>query len=83
MTETAAFDEHDPVVVTFEGRTVTAAVVAKGKDGTALALAFEAILGGYVGWMPVLWDPATGYTDLLGGRLVAITRLADFDDSQD
>jgi hypothetical protein len=61
----------DSVRVTFEGRTVDATVALASDDGHALALTFDALLGGYAGKMPVLWEDGTFY-DLLTRQVVSI-----------
>jgi hypothetical protein len=44
--------------VTFAGRTVEATVALASPNGRSLFLTFDAMLGGYVGGMPLLWDGA-------------------------
>lgn len=43
------------VRVTFGGRSAPATVLLASKNGRSLVLEFEAILGGYVGLLPLLW----------------------------
>lgn len=49
----------DRVRVTFGGRKLDAVVVIASKNGQALAIEFDGLLGGpngfYVGMMPLLW----------------------------
>ena len=74
--------EPDPVLKTgdrvsldFEGRTINASVALASENGFSLMLAYEGILGGYVGMMPVLWKgPRAGYRDMIGDRRVAIRK---------
>lgn len=64
----------DRVSVTMEGRTVDAVVILASPNGRSLILQFEAILGGYVGMMPVLDDHGTGdFRELMGWASVKVT----------
>jgi len=64
------FHEGQPVRLTFAGRTVNACVVLASGNGHSLALEFEALLGGYAGMMPVLWDDEAGaFRDLITQEL--------------
>ncbi len=59
--------------ITYDGRTVDGAIKLASTNGKSLMLAFEALLGGYVGMMPVSWVgphvdphwPGPGFYDLL------------------
>jgi hypothetical protein len=63
----------DPVSVTLEGRTVDGVVTLASANGRSLMLAFDAMLGGYVGQMPVLDAEGSGeYRDLLTGSVVQV-----------
>ena len=66
----------EPTRITYEGRTVAGRVILASGNGRSLMLEFEALLGGYAGTMPVLWDD-TGATfrDLICGLAVTLDRL--------
>jgi hypothetical protein len=70
------FRTGDLVTITFEDRTVPGEVKFASKNGVSLMLSFEAILGGYVGMMPVLWQHSE-FRDLLKGERVTIRRTDD------
>jgi hypothetical protein len=53
------FARGDLVRLTFAGRTVDAFVAIASENGASLGLMFEANLGGYLGFMPLLWDGDT------------------------
>jgi len=44
----------DAVKITYEGRTVDGFVIMASPNGRSLLVKFEAMLGGYVGMMPIL-----------------------------
>jgi len=76
MGEPRIWKTSDLVQVTFEGRTVDGIVLLASPNGLSLALGFEALLGGYGGGMPVLWDaPADTFRAVLCGRAVRIEPL--------
>lgn len=63
----------DRVLITYEGRTVPGAVVLASPNGRSLMLSFEAILGGYVGMMPVLRQAADDvYRDVFNQNEVTV-----------
>ena len=74
----------DAVIIRFEWRTKSGAVVARtiagqillsSKNGHSLTLGFDAMLGGYVDMMPVLWESESeSYEDLFMHNRVEITR---------
>lgn len=67
----------DSVRIGFGGRSVDGSVMFGSKNGRSLILKFEALLGGYVGTMPVLWSEADGaFLDLLTNRRVTLELLA-------
>ena len=66
----------DRARVTFESRTVDAVVFFASENGRSLFIVFEAILGGYVGEMPVLWKDGSFY-DLVTNQVVSIERQTD------
>jgi hypothetical protein len=65
------FKTGDHVGLTFESRTVKAKVVLASPNGKSLMLSFDALLGGYVGQMPVIWVDG-GFRDLITSQLVTI-----------
>lgn len=48
------------VTIGYLGRRVTGRVELASANGVSLMLAFEALLAGYAGHMPVLWDDENG-----------------------
>ena len=63
----------DAVVITYDGRTVDGEVLLASANGQSLVLGFEALLGGHVGVMPVLWrSDVGGYADLMTGQPVGV-----------
>jgi hypothetical protein len=60
------FSRGQAVKIRYQGKTVSGVVLLASPNGFALVLEFEAILGGYVGTMPVLWDERAGaFLDLI------------------
>jgi hypothetical protein len=59
-------DGHNRLTITFDGRTVGANIRLGSANGWSLALEFEAVLGGYVGMLPLLWDGSESYREILG-----------------
>ncbi len=55
----------DKVRLTCEERTIDAEIIIASSNGKSLAFAYEAILAGFVGVMPVFLDDGI-YRDLLG-----------------
>lgn len=83
MNDTPRYDGAIPVAghrfktgerlrLTYDGRTVDASVLLASGNGYSLMLSFEALLGGYVGQMPVLLEDDGAYRDLLKGQLVQL-----------
>jgi hypothetical protein len=67
------FKTGDRVVVTFANQTSAAVVVLASANGRSLMLAFDAMLGGYVGMMPILWrENRHQFADLIQDRKVEI-----------
>lgn len=65
------------VQITYRGRTVDGAVALASSNGKSLMLTFDAMLGGFVGAMPVLMDEQGVFRDLLEGKTpVTIEPLA-------
>lgn len=70
----------DFVTVTFEQTTRRAFVAIASRNAESLVVMFEGIVGGYVGMMPIAWDPVgRRYVDLINGREVTIDRDAQPD----
>lgn len=51
-----------------DGRAVEASVELACSNGYSLALSFEAIIGGWVGMMILLWNPAAARFESFGGE---------------
>jgi len=65
----------ESVRITYAGRTVLGKVILASSNGRSLALEFDAMLGGWPGGMPVLWDDATAsFRDLGPGLEVRISK---------
>lgn len=64
----------DRVEICYVGRTVDGVVLLASPNSQSLMLGFEAILGGYVGMMPVLYEDGK-FRDLINDQLVQITKL--------
>lgn len=63
------------VTVTYRGRVVKGTVVLGTSNGRSLMLSFDAMLGGYVGMMPVLWDDARAeFLGVVCGEPVKVDR---------
>jgi hypothetical protein len=58
------FLKGDPVILEMEGREVRAIVAMASANGKSLLLEFDANLGGYMGFIPLLHD-GHGYRDLI------------------
>jgi hypothetical protein len=54
------FQKHDQIVIQCDGRTLPGFVVMASPNGVSLMIAFEAMLDGHVGMMPVMWDADLG-----------------------
>lgn len=62
------------VTIGYVGRRVTGRVELASANGVSLMLAFEALLAGYAGHMPVLWNEKEGgYRCLILGAVVELT----------
>lgn len=68
------------VHVTFDGRTITAMVTLASDNGSSLVIMFDAVLGGYVGMMPLRWSGADrAFHDLIHDRVAVVTRATHDD----
>ena len=67
------FKKGDAVRITYDGRTVTGRVLIAAPNSRSLMLAFEAVLGSYVGLMPVYRETdTTDYRPLAGHGAVTV-----------
>jgi hypothetical protein len=61
-------------IIELDGEKAEGVVILAAPNAVSLALEFEAIIGGYAGMMPVLWDVGEGvYRGLVCGRPVKLT----------
>jgi len=70
----------DPVVITYDSRTVRGTVKLASSNGRSLVLEYEAILGGFLGIMPALMDDDGSFRDLLFGRPIVISHIDQVSD---
>lgn len=70
------FKKGDEVTITLEGRSIDAVIVLASANGISLAVGFDGFLGGYVQFMPLLYDQnEKAYVDLVQKRTVKLTRI--------
>lgn len=63
----------DLIRVTAFGQTCDAVVSLASANGVSLMIQFDAMLGGYVGMMPVVWnDESAQYEELFRGAAIQI-----------
>jgi len=63
----------DRVLLTIDKVENPATVLLASANGRSLALGFEAMIGGYVGMMPVFWsEELSEFVDLINGRAVSV-----------
>ncbi len=61
-------------IIHYEGQTIEGVVLLSSPTSGSLALGFDALLGGYAGMMPLLWDVTGGtYRGLACGKSVTLT----------
>jgi len=65
------FKQGDNVHVTAFGRTVFAWVLLASGNSESLMLGFDAMLGGYIGSMPLIWN-VDRFEDLFTGEAVTV-----------
>jgi hypothetical protein len=65
----------ESVLIEYEGRTLPGSVMLASGNGRSLMLAFDGLLGGHAGMMPVLQDEHGAYSALMTGAEVKVTRL--------
>jgi hypothetical protein len=68
---TRIFRRGDLIRIRYKDREVEGVVLIASENGNSLMLAFDALLGGYIGTMPVLWD-GEEFRDLLTRTIVEI-----------
>lgn len=66
----------DRVWIKYEGREIEGAIAVASQNGKSLALIFDAMLGGYVGMMPIV-EHRGGFIDLVQGKPVEVRVLED------
>lgn len=70
------FKQGERALIKFAGREATATVVMASENGRSLLLSFPAMLGGYLGMMPVLDEFGNGdFRDLMTHQQVEISRM--------
>jgi hypothetical protein len=62
----------DHVWIDFDGRKVEGKIVMASENERSLMLAFDAMLGGHVGMMPVLLEDDGVYRSIVTGKAVAV-----------
>jgi hypothetical protein len=61
------------VEIAFDGRVVFGTVMLASTNGRSIMLGFEALVGGYVGMMPIMWcDADEEFRDLIQGLPVVL-----------
>lgn len=66
----------DTVLITYGGKSVPGRVVLASPNGVSLTLQFDAMLGGFVGAMPVLFDTGAGeFLDLFAHQPVKLIAI--------
>lgn len=78
MTQEGLIERRDAwVFVTYKGKTVQAEVYKRSPNGKSVILRFDAMLGGYVGMMPIMWEemepPPGRYVDLIEQQPLVVT----------
>lgn len=69
----------DRVRITYGQLTVLGTVLLASTNGRSLFLSFEALLGGYVGQMPILMDEDGVFRDLINSQPVRLEQAAACD----
>lgn len=73
MQPTRIWKDGERLTIGYGGRTVIGQVKIASQNGQALAISFDALLGGYAGMMPVRWDEKEGvYRCLMLGAVVEL-----------
>lgn len=61
------------LTVTYQGQTTRAVALLASDNHQSAMLGFDAMLGGYLGMMPILWNEQRGiYLDLIVGAEVTV-----------
>ena len=68
----------DPVIITYEGKTVHGFVRLASGNGRSLVLGFEATLGGFVGMMAISVEDDGRAIDLFMRKPVTIRPVANY-----
>lgn len=67
------FKTGDRVLLKLDKVESPATVLLASANGRSLMLGFEAMIGGYVGTMPVFWSDELGeFVDLINGREISV-----------
>lgn len=75
MSEMPKFQRGDKVLITCGGSDTPANVFLVASNGQALALVFDAIIAGFAGSMPVLWDAeAATFRSIIGGIAIGLVK---------
>jgi hypothetical protein len=75
MNEMPVFRCGDRVLIKCGGRDTPAQVFLASSHGRALALFFDAIIEGFAGSMPVLWDAeAATFRSIIGGIAIGLVK---------
>jgi hypothetical protein len=75
------FVDGRPVLITFDGRSISGEICLASTDELSLVLLFEDKLGPYEYLMPILWKE-DGYVDLLRGSYVQLSVIQEMTPSQ-
>lgn len=75
MNEMPMFQRGDRVLIKCGGLDTPAQVFLVSSNGRALALFFDAIIAGFAGSMPVLWDAETAtFRSIIGGIAIGLAK---------
>jgi hypothetical protein len=66
--------KHDLIEITHEGRTIDGVVLMASENGKSLMIAFDAMISGHLGMMPLMMDGVTGQS-IIDGTEVIIKRV--------
>ena len=73
---TTLFKAGDPVVIRAGDDAVRGVVRLASDNGRSLVIEFDAIVAGYIGVMPLLYQPGDDdYHDLFFGRPITLERM--------
>lgn len=74
MTDPVLFAEGDAITISAEGRTLQGRIIMASPNGKSLVIGFDAMIGGYVGMMPVSHEDGDRYRDLINDHEILIAR---------